>query len=97
MEMESSAKNKASTPQLWPYHLPFAVVPPLSIGITLHSYLYYHLGERCSRDLKVSVLAINAKGERILSPTQKDRTTTNFKNFQNKVLIDIFHIGIYVM
>jgi hypothetical protein len=28
--MESSAKNKASTPQLWRYHLPFVVVPPPS-------------------------------------------------------------------
>jgi hypothetical protein len=37
------------------------------------------------------------KGERLLSPKQKDRTTTNLKKFQNKILIDIFHIGIYVM
>jgi hypothetical protein len=30
-------------------------------------------------------LAINAKGGEILSPKQKDRTTTNFKIFRIKV------------
>jgi hypothetical protein len=34
------------------------------------------------------------KGEKILSPKQKDRTT---KKFRNEALIDIFHIGTYVM
>jgi hypothetical protein len=37
------------------------------------------------------------KGEKILSPKQKDRTTIKFKKFRNKVLVDIFHIDIYVM
>jgi hypothetical protein len=37
------------------------------------------------------------KGERILNPKQKDRTTTILNFFRNEVLIDIFHIGIYVM
>jgi hypothetical protein len=36
------------------------------------------------------------KGERILSPKQKDCTTIS-KKIQNKVLIDVFHIGSYVM
>jgi hypothetical protein len=42
------------------------------------------------------------KGEKILSPKPKDRTAKgphhhNFKKFRNEVLIDVFHIGIYVM
>jgi hypothetical protein len=36
------------------------------------------------------------KGEKILSPKQNDRTTI-LKKLRNEVLIDIFHIGIYVM
>jgi hypothetical protein len=36
------------------------------------------------------------KGEKILSPKQKDRATIS-KKIQNKVFIDVFHIGIYVM
>jgi hypothetical protein len=34
-------------------------------------------------------LALNAKGEKILSPKQKDRTTTIFKIFEMKDLIGI--------
>ena len=36
--------------------------------------------ERAYISLKVSVLAIHAKGGESISPKQKDRTTTNFKN-----------------
>jgi hypothetical protein len=43
-------------------------------------------------------LAINAKGEKILSPKQKDRTTTISKIFKMKDLVgihkDLFSIGI---
>jgi hypothetical protein len=35
-------------------------------------------------------LAIHAKGGEILSPKQKDRTTTNFKNFK-----EVFQIILY--
>jgi hypothetical protein len=34
------------------------------------------------------------KGEKILSPKQKDRTTTTFQKFSNEVLIGMFQIGI---
>jgi hypothetical protein len=37
------------------------------------------------------------KGEKILSPKQKDRITTILEKIQNEVSIDIFHIGIYVI
>jgi hypothetical protein len=40
-------------------------------------------------------LAINAKGGEILSPNQKDRTTTNFKVFKEVFnwYLNLFHIG----
>jgi hypothetical protein len=38
---------------------------------------------------KTSFLAIHAKGGEILSPKQKDRTTTNFEILQIKLLIGI--------
>ena len=37
--------------------------------------------ERTSRALMIPFLAIHAKGGESKSPKQKDRTTTNFKNF----------------
>jgi hypothetical protein len=40
------------------------------------------MGEKVKRALKSPFLAINAKGGEILSPKQKDRTTTNLKLFQ---------------
>jgi hypothetical protein len=82
--MESSAKNKASTPPLWRYHLHFAVVPPLLIGIILHSYFFTDGGETIKGLSTSPILVINAKGERILSPKQKDRTTVISKNFEMK-------------
>jgi hypothetical protein len=36
--------------------------------------------ERTSRALMIPFLAIHAKGGENMSPKQKDRTTTNFKN-----------------
>jgi hypothetical protein len=36
------------------------------------------------------------KGEKVLSPKQKNRTTTISKNFEIKFSIDEFSIGIYV-
>jgi hypothetical protein len=35
------------------------------------------------------------KGEKVLSPKQKDRRHHHFKKFRNKVLIDVFHISIF--
>jgi hypothetical protein len=41
-------------------------------------------------------LAIHAKGGESISPKQKDRTTTNFQNFESRkdFSIDDFSIGI---
>jgi hypothetical protein len=45
---------------------------------------------------QVSVLAIHTKGGESISPKQKDRTTTNFKNFELRrdFSNDDFSIGI---
>jgi hypothetical protein len=47
--------------------------------------------ERTSRALMIPFLAIHAKGGESMSPKQKDRTTTNFKNI---VFQRVFSIGI---
>jgi hypothetical protein len=40
-------------------------------------------------------LAIHAKGGESISPKQKDRTTTNFKNYVLSICIkEVFQIGI---
>jgi hypothetical protein len=47
------------------------------------------MGEKVKRGSQTTpFLAINAKGGEILSPKQKDRNTTNLKNFS----IDIFWV-----
>jgi hypothetical protein len=50
------------------------------------------MGEKITRALNVSVLAINAKGGEILSPKQKDRIT----NLKNLIYLQkfVFPIGI---
>jgi hypothetical protein len=48
------------------------------------------MGDKVDGSQKTPFLAINAKGGEILSPKQKDRTTT-FQNFK----IDIFQIGMF--
>ena len=100
---------------------PLLLLPQTLNGITLHSYLYYHLGEsiRLQRGRKMQkgsqslrFWRLMPKGEKILSPKQKDRTT-NFKIFEMKIYLVftnvifqlisqmkfylIFFIGIYVM
>jgi hypothetical protein len=42
-------------------------------------------------------LEINAKGGENIKPKAKGPHHHNFKKNRNKVLIDIFHIGIYMM
>jgi hypothetical protein len=58
---------------------PLPLLMYLSIGMTLHSYFPYQWGESIRRKYKglsrSPFLAINAKGETVLSPKQKDRTT----------------------
>jgi hypothetical protein len=56
--------------------------------MTLHSYLLHHLGESVKGLSSSPFLAINAKGEKVLSPNQKDRTTIS-KNLQMIISIGI--------
>jgi hypothetical protein len=91
-ELESSAKTKASTPQLILRHhseqLSIFGGESMStkqkdfvFGIIL-THLFMTKGEEStSRALMIPFLAIHAKGGENMSPKQKDRTTTNFKNF----------------
>jgi hypothetical protein len=84
-EMESSAKTKGfhSTPS---NYSSFAVTPHLSptFGIIFTHILFTIEGEssliRAYISLKYPFLAIHAKGGESISPKQKDRTTTKFKN-----------------
>jgi hypothetical protein len=71
----------------------------LSNWYILHSYFIHQWGRKLKGSQKTLFLAINAKGGEILSPKQKDRTTTNvkiFKNFSNWYL-NVFDLsfGIY--
>ena len=50
--------------------------------------------ESTSRALMIPFLAIHAKGGENMSPKQKDRTTTNFKNF---VFPSLLSIGFPIM
>jgi hypothetical protein len=82
--MESSAKTKGfhSTPS---NYSSFVVAPQRSpIWYNLHSYIIYQKGRKFETVLyfthKYLFLAIHAKGGESISPKQKDRTTTNFKN-----------------
>jgi hypothetical protein len=49
-------------------------------GIILTHLFMTKREESTSRALMIPFLAINAKGGESMSPKQKDRTTTNFKN-----------------
>jgi hypothetical protein len=60
-------------------------------GIILtHLFMTKERGSN-SRALMIPFLAIHAKGGESMSPKQKDRTTTNFKNL---VFQRVFSIGI---
>jgi hypothetical protein len=96
-ELESSAKTKASTPQLILRHH----FEQLSIfggesmstkqkdfvfGINLtHSFMTKG-EESTSRALMIPFLVIHAKGGESMSPKQKDRTTTNL-SFSKSIFI----------
>jgi hypothetical protein len=80
----------------------FAVAPCLSPSLgekakglhlwyNLISFIYDQRGRKNKRALMIPFLAIHAKGGESMSPKQKDRTTTNFKNL---VFQRVFSIGI---
>jgi hypothetical protein len=91
-ELESSAKTKASTPSLHAtLHHWGREQKDFVFGIILTYLFMTKGGESISRALMIPFLAIHAKGGESMSPKQKDRTTTNFKNL---VLQRVFSIGI---
>jgi hypothetical protein len=70
---------------------PSSLLRTLSIGIIFHSYLLVPMGEKVIKGSQfLRFWRLMPKGEKILSPKQKD-LTTNFKILKIKVLIDIFH------
>jgi hypothetical protein len=82
-EMESSAKTKASTPLHRFIHPSPSLRTALQIWYNLHSYIICQRERKCKGlyfTHKYPFLAIHAKGGESISPKQKDRTTTNFKN-----------------
>jgi hypothetical protein len=73
-----------STPSVLSF---LAGIPPaLQFGIIFTHILFAKGGEKVTRAYisltKYPFLAIHAKGGESISPKQKDRTTTNFKNVQ---------------
>jgi hypothetical protein len=80
--MESSTKTRL------PLHHNIYPSPTLCIalhfGIILHSYIICQSEKEFEKGSyfthKYPFLAIHAKGGESISPKQKDRTTTNFKN-----------------
>jgi hypothetical protein len=52
----------------------------LRLWYNLNSFLYDQRGRKDFKGSNDSVLAIHAKGGESMSPKQKDRTITNFKN-----------------
>jgi hypothetical protein len=91
-------KTKASTPLHQITHPSPSLHTTLQLWCNLHSYAIYHRERklRAYISLKYPFLAIHAKGGESISPKQKDRTTTNFKNFELRkdFSIDDFSIGI---
>jgi hypothetical protein len=92
--LESSAKTKASTPQLIlrrrSAHLSIfwgrvQKQKDFVFGIIFTHLLMTKGGESITKGLishsKYPFLAIHAKGGESMSPKQKDRTTTNFQKF----------------
>jgi hypothetical protein len=101
--MESSAKTKASTPLHQIIHPSPTLNTALQFGIIFTPILFTKGEKVYLKGLyfthKYPFLAIHAKGGESISPKQKDRTTTNFKNVVFLICIkrrffDCFSIGI---
>jgi hypothetical protein len=85
-ELESSAKTKASTPL---HDSSFAVAPShfSNVGI-IFTHILFAKGEKVViRALMIPFLVIHAKGGESMSPKQKDRTTTYFKNLSFNLIL----------
>jgi hypothetical protein len=89
--MRSSAKTKASTPLHQIIHPSPTLNTALQFGIIFTPILFTKGGESLPQGLishsQVSVFGDHAKGEESISPKQKDRTTTNFKNVVLQICI----------
>jgi hypothetical protein len=73
---------------------PLSLLRSLQIGLILHSYLLVPMGDKITKGSQcLCFCRLMPKGEKILSPKQKDRTT-NFKIFETKDLIGI-HKGLF--
>jgi hypothetical protein len=79
------------------------IYPSPLLKVTLNWYdpsltFLLPMGRKSKRALKFSVLVINAKGEKVLSPKQKDRTTiSNFENLKEEIIsIDISDFNWYL-
>jgi hypothetical protein len=83
--MESSAKTRLPLHSIGIIYTSPSLHTTLHFGIIFTHIHVYHWGRKYKGSQKTLFLAINAKGGEILSPKQKDRTTT-FQIF----LIDIF-------
>jgi hypothetical protein len=97
--MESSAKTRLPLHSIELFILRRHSAPLSKIGIILHSYIICQKGESLKRGLyfthKYPFLAIHAKGGESISPKQKDRITTNFKNYVLSICIkEVFQMGI---
>jgi hypothetical protein len=83
--MESSAKNKASTPQLRRYHLPFVVAPPNSQWYNPSLILILSFRRKMKKGSQsLYFLAIHAKGGENIKPKAKGPHHHHFKIFEIK-------------
>jgi hypothetical protein len=89
--MEFFGADKASTPLHRNIYPSPTLRLALHFGIILHSYIICQRGDSLKKGLyfthKYPFLAIHAKGGESISPKQKDRTTTNFKNYVLSICI----------
>jgi hypothetical protein len=94
-ELESSAKTKASTPQLIlrrrskPLSIFGGKAKGLRLWYNLNSFIYVQRGRKYFEGSNDSVFGNSCQRGRKLSPKQKDRTTTNFKNFMFPRILSI--------
>jgi hypothetical protein len=101
--MESSAKTRLPLRSTPLNYSSFAVTPLRSlVWYNLHSYIVCQRERKVTKGLyfthKYPFLAIHAKGGENISPKQKDRTTTNFKNIVFQfVLKEVFQLVSYFL
>jgi hypothetical protein len=83
-KMESSAKTRLPLHSIVSFFLRHHSASLSNFGIIFHSYILCQRGRKFEKGLffthKYPFLAIHAKRRESISPKQKDRTTTNFKN-----------------